>query len=73
MILKVRDEGGFNLSMRLNINYDLEYIEVTVCAQNKKAHTAITRTFNAMNANNFRDALAYFRQEEAFLFGKKEN
>ena len=69
MILKVRDEGDFNLSMRLNINYDTEYIEVTVYAQNKKAHTAITKRFKA---DRFSEALRYFEQEEAFLFGKKE-
>ena len=30
MILKVRDEQDFNISMNLNINYELEYIELTV-------------------------------------------
>ena len=70
MILKVRDEGDFNLSMRLNIYYDLECIEVTVYVQNKRAHTAITKTFNA---NNFSDALRYFERQEAFLFGAKES
>lgn len=70
MILKVRDEGDFNLSMRLNINYDMEYIEVTVYVQNKRAHTAITKTYKA---DDFREALHYFEQKEAFLFGKKED
>ena len=70
MILKVRDEGDFNLSMRLNINYDMEYIEVTVYVQNKRAHTAITKTYKA---DDFREALRYFEQKEAFLFGKKED
>lgn len=69
MILKVRDEGDFNLSMRLNINYDMKYIEVTVYVQNKRAHTAITKNFDA---NKFSEALRYFEQQEAFLFGKKE-
>lgn len=69
MILKVRDEGDFNLSMRLNINYDMEYIEVTVYTQNKKAHTAITKMFKA---DRFSEALRYFEQQEAFLFGEKE-
>lgn len=39
MILKVRDEQDFNISMNLNINYELEYIELTVNVWNKKAHT----------------------------------
>lgn len=70
MILKVRDEGDFNLTMRLNINYDMEYIEVTVYVWNKKAHTTITKTFKA---DHFSEALRYFEQQEAFLFGKKED
>ena len=60
MILKVLDEGDFNLSMRLNINYDM----------NKRAHTAITKTYTA---NDFHEALRYFEQQERFLFGKKED
>ena len=70
MILKVRDEGDFKLSMRLNINYDMEYIEIAEYAQNKKAHTAITKTFKA---DHFSEALRYFEQQEAFLIGKKED
>lgn len=70
MILKVRDEKEFNISMRLNINYDLEYIELTVNIWNKKAHTTITKTFKA---DHFSEALRYFEQQEAFLLGKKED
>lgn len=69
MILKVRDENGFNISMRLNINYDLEYIELSVNIWNKKAHTKQTKTFTA---SHFSEALAYYRRQEAFLFGNKE-
>jgi hypothetical protein len=69
MILKVRDEGDFNLSMMLNINYDMEHIEVTVHVRNKKAHTTVTKTFKA---DRFSEALRYFEQQESFLFGKKE-
>ena len=47
MILKVRDEQDFNISMNLNINYELEYIELTVNVWNKKAHTQQTKTFTA--------------------------
>ena len=70
MILKARDEGDFNLSMRLNINYDMEYIEITVHVWNKKAHTTIAKTFKA---DRFSEALRYFEQQEAFLLGKKED
>ncbi len=69
MTLKVRDEQEFNLSMNLNINYDLEYIEVTVTSWNKKAHTVVTKQFGAAD---FPAALAYYRNQEAFLLGKKE-
>ena len=56
MILKVRDEQDFNISMNLNINYELEYIEQT-------------KTFAA---SRFSEALAYYRQQETFLFGAGE-
>ena len=69
MILKVRDEEDFNLSMKLDIYYDLEYIEVIVKVWNKKAHKTIMKTFNA---NHFSEALAYYRRQEEFLFGDME-
>lgn len=69
MILKVRDEQDFNLSMKLIVNYELEYIEVSVSAWNKKAHT---RTMKFFKANEFSDALATYRQQEKFLFGNVE-
>lgn len=69
MILKVIDEEDFNLSMALDINYELEYIEVIVKAQNKKRHTVEMKTFKAAQ---FSEALAYFDRQERFLFGGKE-
>lgn len=69
MILKVRDEQDFNISMNLNINYELEYIELTVNVWNKKAHTQQTKTFTA---SHFSEALAYYRQQGTFLFGAGE-
>lgn len=69
MILKARDESDFNLSMKLIVNYEPEYIEIIVSAWNKKAHT---KTMKQFHANKFSDALAYYRQQEAFLFGNKE-
>lgn len=69
MILKVRDEQDFNISMNLNINYELEYIELTVNVWNKKAHTQQTKTFTASRLS---EALAYYRQQETFLFGAGE-
>ena len=65
MILKVNDNGDFNLSMVLHINYDLEYIECTVTLHNKRKHTAQLRRFPA---SQFPEALSYYKQqEEMFL------
>ena len=69
MILKVRDEKDFNISMKLNIEYELEYITVQVSVWNKKAGTQRTQSFNP---SRFSEALAYYRQAEAFLFGGEE-
>ena len=68
MILTVRDERDLNLSMKLDINYELERIEV-VAVWDKAAHTVDTKRFEA---SEFAAARAYFRQQEASLFGKKE-
>ncbi len=68
MILTVRDEQNCNLSMKLDIDYELESIEVVVTVWDKGAHTVDTKRFEA---SEFAAARAYFRQQEAFLFGKK--
>jgi len=47
--------------MNLNINWELEYIEVTVSLENKKKHTRRTKTFPAAE---FERAIAYFEEEE---------
>ena len=70
MILTVRDERDRNLSMKLDINYELERIEVVVADWDKAAHTVDTKRFEA---SEFAAARAYFRQQEAFLSGKKED
>lgn len=69
MILTVRDEHDYNLSMRLDINYELERIEVVVAVWDKATHTVDTKRFDA---SEFAAARAYFRRQEASLFGKKE-
>lgn len=66
MRLKVHDTPDFNLTLDLNISYELKYIELTVCVWNKKAHTTKTKTFTAQN---FAEALDYFEQQERFLLG----
>lgn len=69
MILKVRDEQDFNLTMKQNIDCEKGFIELLVTAWDKKAHTTETRVFSA---EKFRDALDYYRQQETFLFGAGE-
>ena len=61
MILKVNDSVDFNLSMNLNINWELEYIDVTVSLENKKKNTRRTKTFSAAE---FERAIAHFEEEE---------
>ena len=69
MILKVRDEQDFNLTMKQNIDCEKGVIELLVTAWNKEAHTRETRVFSA---EKFRDALDYYRQKEAEMFNEAE-
>ena len=61
MILKVNDNGDFNLSMSLHINYDLEYVEFDVTLHNKRKHTAQLKRFSA---SEFSEVLHYYKQQE---------
>lgn len=69
MILKVRDEQDFNLTMKQNIDCEKGFIELLVTAWDKKAHTTETRVFSA---EKFRDALDYYRQKEVEMFNEAE-
>lgn len=69
MILKVRDEQDFNLSLNQNINYEKGFIELLVTTWDKEAHTKSTRGFSA---EKFREALDYYHQQEIETFGDKE-
>lgn len=65
MTLKVNDTCEFNLSLVLIVNYDLEYIELTVNLWNKKKQTTKTKQFQA---KDFSQALDYYKQlEKMFL------
>lgn len=68
MILYVNDTTDFNISLKLNIELELEYIEIVVCIHNKKAHTIQTKQFPAQD---FSKALAFYRQQEHLLIGSK--
>lgn len=63
MILKVNDTPVFNLRMMLNINYDLEYIEITISLWNKAKNTKVTKTFPA---DNFSAALQCYEMLNKF-------
>ena len=54
--------------MKLNVNYDLRVIEVTVTAWNKKQNTMQTKCFPA---KDFSEALSYYELQEHFLLGAK--
>ena len=64
MTLKVNDTPEFNLSLNLNVNYDLEYIELTVNFWNKQKHTTQTKQFPA---SEFAAALACYKQYETMF------
>ena len=66
MQLNIRDSEDFTVTLNLNINYELKYIETTVTARNKKANTVATKRFSA---EAFADAIDYFEQQRQFLFG----
>jgi len=65
MTLRVNNTAAFNLEMNLNINYDLEYIEITVSFWNKAKNTIQTKTFPAAD---FAAALRCWEQWERMFF-----
>lgn len=69
MILKVRDEQDFNLTLKQNIDCEKGVIELLVTTWNKAAHTTETRVFSA---EKFRDALDYYHQKEVEMFNEAE-
>lgn len=64
MTLKCNDTEQFNISMNLNINWDLDSMGITVTVWNKDAHTRITKQFAA---NELGKANAFFKEQEYFL------
>lgn len=66
MILRVNDTDYANISMTLDVNYELKYINVIVKATNKVTHKATMKVFHA---NEFDQALAYYAKCEEFLCG----
>lgn len=61
MILKVNDNANFNLSLKLNINYDMGYVEFCVILCNKINNRKQMKVFDA---NEFHHALNHYEQQE---------
>ena len=71
MTLKCNDTEHINITMNLNINWGLEYMEITVTVWNKTARTRLTKQFAA---NELDKANAFFKLQERFygLKGAKD-
>lgn len=65
MTLKVNNTEFFNLSMDLEIIYDLEQINICVKLWNKTTHKVKTKFFPA---SDFSAALKYYDETEKFFF-----
>lgn len=65
MLLKINDNDFYAIAMRLNINYKLEYIEITVSFTNKLKGKQTTKQFAA---SEFSKALACYNEIENLMF-----
>lgn len=65
MLLRLNDNKFYSLIMQLNINYKLEYIEITVSFTNKTNEKQTTKQFSA---SEFSKALAYYNEVENMMF-----
>ena len=65
MILKTKNNDNFKLTMKLEINYNLEYIEILVILDNLQNNK---RQMKIFKANDFKDALSQYKQWELFIF-----
>lgn len=65
MILKTKNNEHFNLSLKLDINYECEYIDILVILDNiKNSH----RQMETFRGNEFTKALTQYKQWEQFIF-----
>ena len=65
MELRTAKNENFNLSMKLDINYELGYIDILVILdnlQNKK------RQMKLFHGNEFKNALNQYEQWKTFIF-----
>lgn len=64
MTLKVNSNPNFKLELKLDINYELEYINVLVELYNIKNHRVQLKQFHT----DFKAALEQYRRWEEFIF-----
>lgn len=65
MLLRSHNNDFYSLTMRLNINYKLEYIEITVSFANEANGKQTTKQFAA---SEFSKALACYNEIENIMF-----
>ena len=65
MTLKQINNDNFKLSMKLDINYDLEYIEILVILDNLVNNKRQMRLFHG---NKFKEAMSQYKHWETFIF-----
>ena len=65
MVLKTINNENFNLSMKLDINYELEYINILVILDNLQNNK---RQMKLFHGNEFKEALKQYNYWETFIF-----
>lgn len=65
MILKTNSNPNFILSMKLDIDWNLQCITILVILDNIKNHNRQMKTFKG---NEFSDAISQYNQWEQFIF-----
>lgn len=65
MILKTVNNENFKLSMKLDINYKLEYIDILVILDNLQNNK---RQMKLFHGNEFKEALNQYKLWETFIF-----
>ena len=64
MILKINSNPTFTLTLKLDVNYDLEYVEFLVILDNKTKNRRDMRQFHG---DEFKKALKQYKEWEDML------
>lgn len=65
MVLRTINNENFNLSIKLDINYKLEYIDILVILDNLQNNK---RQMKLFHGNEFKEALNQYKLWENFIF-----